>query len=148
MTIIEPICPCKINTRVRTKSGRLLSYCRSCQNERDRQWRVINRTKWLTQRKQSHYKTHFNLSQEDLKDMLIDQKGACPICGVILTFEKKGSTRAVVDHDHNCCPDNKTCGKCVRALLCVKCNSALGLLNDDPTSLRAAALYVEKYNVG
>lgn len=41
----------------------------------------------------------------------------------------------VVDHDHE--------SGDVRGLLCRKCNSALGLLADDPARMRAAANYVE-----
>jgi hypothetical protein len=37
-----------------------------------------------------------------------------------------------VDHDHTCCPSGaKSCGRCLRGLLCAPCNLALGLLRDD-----------------
>ena len=42
-----------------------------------------------------------------------------------------------VDHNH----DTDT----VRALACGPCNSALGLSNDDPTTLRQMADYLERY---
>jgi hypothetical protein len=33
-----------------------------------------------------------------------------------------------VDHDHRCCPGERSCGKCVRGLLCRTCNRIEGLL--------------------
>lgn len=33
-----------------------------------------------------------------------------------------------VDHDHSCCPGLKSCGKCVRGIVCGSCNTSLGKL--------------------
>lgn len=35
-------------------------------------------------------------------------------------------------------------GACIRGLLCIRCNMALGLLKDSPTILRAAIRWLEK----
>jgi hypothetical protein len=37
-----------------------------------------------------------------------------------------------IDHDHACCPGNKSCGQCVRGVLCQGCNTALGALRESP----------------
>lgn len=47
--------------------------------------------------------------------MLEAQDGHCYLCPSTEDLE--------VDHDHKCCPRRKkTCGKCVRKILCHACN--------------------------
>ena len=50
----------------------------------------------------------------------------------------------VVDHDHNCCPGERSCGECVTGVLCHGCNLALGFTYEDPARLRALARYAEE----
>lgn len=52
--------------------------------------------------------------------------------------------RLVVDHDHSCCPGPKSCGRCVRGLLCRTCNSAAGLLQDDALVAARMAAYLSR----
>ncbi len=73
---------------------------------------------------------------------LAAQDGKCKICA---TTESKGNGRFHVDHNRSCCSGAKSCGKCVRALLCHHCNSALGGFKDSPALLRAAAAYIESF---
>jgi len=39
--------------------------------------------------------------------------------------------RLSIDHDHNCCPGQGSCGNCVRGALCARHNSYLGYLEND-----------------
>lgn len=64
-------------------------------------------------------------------------KNGCQICG---SFD-----RLHVDHDHTCCPTVKTCGQCVRGILCERHNQGLGFFQDDPESLVAGADYLKRY---
>jgi hypothetical protein len=50
-----------------------------------------------------------------------------------------------IDHDHDCCSGEYTCGECVRAILCDPCSKGLGWFEDNPDRLRTAADYIEHY---
>lgn len=56
--------------------------------------------------------------------MLFNQSGCCP-CG-------KELETSHIDHDHKCCPGRISCGKCVRGLLCSRCNLLLGMVESEP----------------
>lgn len=60
----------------------------------------------------------------------------CQLCGKVRE-EDKG---LVVDHDHNCCHGNKSCGKCVRGFICQGCNQMLGKM-DLPGMLEKVLTY-------
>lgn len=77
--------------------------------------------------------------------LLAKQGGCCAICRRPPDPSSR-MKRLVVDHDHQCCPKNPACGKCVRGLLCQWCNRLLGLAVDDPGRLAAAIAYL--YDTG
>lgn len=70
-------------------------------------------------------------------DQLVEWlRGGCQACGSMDDLH--------VDHDHACCPGSKTCGTCVRGVLCGGCNRAAGCVSDDPDRLHALAWYLEE----
>jgi len=92
-------------------------------------------------------RSHFNLSVEQYNTMFTEQNGLCFICHKPETVFRKGSTLPLtVDHNHSCCPSSTSCGKCVRHLLCFRCNSGLGYFMDNPELLIAAASYIKACN--
>lgn len=64
------------------------------------------------------------------------QDGRCYLCGSELDVS---GIRTVVEHDHRCCPVNRSCVICRRGLACAACNKAVGLAGDDPARLRRMA---------
>lgn len=71
-----------------------------------------------------------NVSQERYDTMLAAQGGVCAICKQPETVTRHGAVIALsVDHDHACCVGNgRSCGDCVRGLLCLFCNRKVGWL--------------------
>lgn len=87
--------------------------------------------------------SRYGISVEEAASRLADQDGRCAICGV----EAASIDRAfAVDHDHSCCSGPKSCGKCLRGILCHSCNLALGGFRDNADLLRKALAYVERYS--
>lgn len=89
----------------------------------------------------SHNRKRYNVTPTIFKAMLNAQKACCAICKRPLT---RGKTTHI-DHDHQCCDGPKSCGNCIRDLLCSQCNNGLGQFKDDPDTLRAAADYIERH---
>ena len=84
----------------------------------------------------------YNIRIQDLEKMHEEQDDRCAICGRSEVIDGRS---LVVDHDHRCCAGQKSCGECIRALLCSSCNRALGFFGDSPELLRKAAEYLERY---
>lgn len=84
------------------------------------------------------------LSRGTVEDMLLDQDGRCNICTRTILIQSPASRVDAVhiDHNHSCCPGSQSCGRCVRGLLCGRCNSALGMLRDDANIADRAAIYL------
>lgn len=85
---------------------------------------------------------NFGISLDDLEHLLENQNWKCRIC----SDEIYDSKVQHVDHDHSCCSGVKTCGRCVRGILCPRCNKGLGNFRDSSEALRSAADYLEEYS--
>ena len=85
-------------------------------------------------------KCNYGLSLKDYEDMLVSQGGGCAVCG-----REPGDRRLHVDHDHACCAGKKSCGKCVRGLLCVTCNVWLGFF-ENAEWVESVEQYLDRYS--
>jgi len=77
----------------------------------------------------SYFYRAYGLTKREVQVLRAAQDDRCAICD--------GSAPQHLDHDHET-------GH-IRQLLCQRCNQGLGLLQDDPEVLRAAADYVERH---
>jgi hypothetical protein len=76
----------------------------------------------------------FNITEEQYFEMFERQQHRCAWCG----RHKDELTKVLcVDHDRKCCPGRKSCGKCVRRLLCDGCNTSEGHLKHNPQIIAA-----------
>jgi len=87
-----------------------------------------------------HLKYAYSVDLQGLIE-LIGEPIECSIC----QSSKPGVMSWNVDHDHECCSGSKSCGKCIRGILCHLCNKGIGLLGDDPVLLTSAISYLESY---
>lgn len=90
----------------------------------------MSREKFLLACRRADLKKKYGLKVEEYEALAEKQNWVCAICG-----KPPGKRPLCVEHDH------KT-GK-VRGLTCNKCNSILGMCDDDPDILRRAIEYLE-----
>ena len=89
-----------------------------------------------TQTRTEVLKFWHGMRPEQWHAMWEEQDGKCYLGGHPLPSDVR---KVVIDHDHSCCPPKRSCRFCRRGLACHKCNTAIGLFNDDPAVLRLVA---------
>lgn len=99
------------------------NYCRNCERDIANNWYRNNREKALLIRRYSHIKRKYGLSKEEYEVVI---KNGCAICGA--------ESRLVLDHCHNT--------GVFRNVLCINCNSGLGMFKDDISLLQQAIEYL------
>lgn len=100
-------------------------------NERQREYAASEKGRLVHRRK--ILKHRYNITPERYDEMLEEQGGTCAICPA--TEAGNAGRRFSVDHDHACCPGPRSCGQCVRGLLCLRCNNSLGWYETHQTQI-------------
>lgn len=141
----RPLAPIRPITdpRVRDAEGR--KQCRRCQVRLSEQAFSTNKarpdglTAYCRRCERDKALIHnYGITLAAYEAMAEAQGGGCAICGGL----SKGGRPLAVDHDHACCPGQRTCGKCIRALLCIDCNLGIGYFEDKIDRMEIAVAYL------
>lgn len=113
--------------------GRYRYDCNSCRRAQSREYNVQARDK----RRDRNLRAKYGITAAEFDELLASQGGVCAICGTD-PMTRTTKKAAAVDHDH--------ATGAVRGVLCGQCNSAIGLLQEDPRILQAAIDYLNKFS--
>lgn len=72
----------------------------------------------------------YSLSVDDYDYLVALYDGCCHLC---IRMDDRPLN---IDHDHDCCPTtsedtSRSCGLCIRGLLCLRCNTLMSFVDDD-----------------
>lgn len=81
-----------------------------------------------------------NISYDRFIKIISYQDWSCAVCKTKLN---ENINELCIDHDHSCCTKADSCGKCIRGILCRKCNMAEGLLKSDISIIENLLIYVK-----
>jgi hypothetical protein len=96
--------------------------------------KYISTSKGKEAQRKSKLKSKYGLSPEEYDTKLVNQNHKCAICGLDEVENKK---KLAVDHVH-------ATGK-VRDLLCINCNTGLGMFKENIENLASAIKYLNKH---
>ena len=121
-----PCSKCGVGERYNGNSWCLdCTYEKNTENRRKPEFKVRDRINSI--------KSRYGLSIEQYNEILDFQNHSCAICK---STEPGGKGTWAVDHDH--ITDN------VRGILCVNCNTGIGMLKDNKEVVQRAYFYLEK----
>ena len=143
-------CRCKIEKpRIEfyQSKGKTSGACKVCKSEMYKDWEKRNPEK----RKQLHQdfyakkkermrwywiESKYGMTKEKYNELLQQQNNGCKICGAT-EAKHRSSNNLLVDHCH-------VTGN-YRGLLCNRCNTSLGFVNDDIELLENMVKYLKEY---
>jgi hypothetical protein len=114
------------NTYLTTKGSRV---CRICSKENGKVQTIKK----------------YSITIEEFEDKFQSQNGLCCICSIDLSTLDKRDIQ--IDHNHECCDKDGSCGKCVRGIICGECNRGLARFKDSSELIRRAADYLDVYTL-
>ena len=147
----------KEQTRFRKNRGNHYLACKICSSkqankistdeslEKRRGLYILNRADILRKSRQQKL-NKYNLTESEYNDLVVLQNNLCAICKKpesAIDKRTKKIRNLAIDHCHK--SHEKGIMK-VRGLLCGKCNTAFGLLNDSVEILQSALDYAIKYS--
>lgn len=153
----------EVKSTAEFSAGGTHSYCKACYNAYQREKAAGLPAEERQARRRRSYEREradpaahnarqrqyrWGMTEAEMAALLARQGGGCAICRAA---EPGGRGAWHVDHDHTCCPSYskggkaRTCGRCIRGLLCTRCNVGLGNYRHDPNLLIAAAGYLARY---
>ena len=121
------------------------NYCKECSKKRFKEYHTTNIDKRKEYQKEyrknnkdkiknTNILWRYSISSQEADEMFMQQGCKCAICSKVIIKTKDRH----IDHCHSS-------GQ-VRGILCAKCNTAIGLLNEDTNIMISAISYVAKHN--
>jgi hypothetical protein len=105
---------------------------RAYHREYGKKWSTENKEKRKLIRRKHELKKRYGLTIEQFNQMVLAQNNCCALC------KKQQTKKLHVDHCH-------TTGQ-IRGLLCGNCNTALGLLKENLTTIESIVNYLNRRN--
>lgn len=119
-------------------------WCRSCTQAYARDYNKNlppeGRVRLAEQKRSSYLKSTFGITLSQYRDLLAAQGGRCANKRCVNKISSK--REMPLDHDRTCCPGDKSCGKCIRGVLCNGCNLALGFVGESAEALSGLLDYL------
>lgn len=106
--------------------------CEIRRKEQERKNAIVKKYSSKNRSKESFLRNKWKLTIDDFESMMNKQDRKCAICGKREDEMKRGFH---IDHNH-------ATGK-IRGLLCLNCNTGLGMFKDNPKLISKAKEYLE-----
>jgi hypothetical protein len=111
------------------------SRCKACRALADKTWRAARLQRDPLYDRNQNLKRLYGMTLAEFDSRLAGQGGACAICA----GPPRTKNTFHVDHDHK--------SGAIRELLCGPCNVLIGMAEEDPERLEAAAQYLRRHRV-